>query len=108
MPSGVFANRLKVSSLEKNLTSLGNRGRYPPKRFLLITNQMLYQLSYASLKDRHGWSGVRESNPCKSAWKADAQPLGQPRARNRTATATIVRNGGECGQFTQRAPKPDL
>jgi hypothetical protein len=25
------------------------------------------------------WSGVRDSNPCKSAWKADAQPLGQPR-----------------------------
>ena len=25
------------------------------------------------------WSGVRESNPCKSAWKADARPLGQPR-----------------------------
>jgi hypothetical protein len=29
------------------------------------------------------WSGVRESNPCKSAWKADAQPLGQPRALHR-------------------------
>src|ERR1051325_579915 len=26
-----------------------------------------------------GWSGVRDSNPCKSAWKADARPLGQPR-----------------------------
>ena len=26
------------------------------------------------------WSGVRDSNPCKSAWKADARPLGQPRA----------------------------
>src|ERR1700677_523703 len=40
---------------------------------------MLYQLSYASLRARRK-SGVRESNPCKSAWKADAQPLGQPHA----------------------------
>jgi hypothetical protein len=49
------------------------------------------------------WSGVRESNPCKSAWKADAQPLGQPRA---TAIATIVRNRGECGQFVYRRVPP--
>jgi hypothetical protein len=28
---------------------------------------------------KNEWSGVRDSNPCKSAWKADAQPLGQPR-----------------------------
>ncbi len=46
-------------------------------------------------------SGVRESNPCKSAWKADAQPLGQPRTRSNT-TATIVRNRGERGQFRDR------
>src|SRR5437870_10092662 len=30
--------------------------------------------------DMRIWSGVRDSNPCKSAWKADARPLGQPRA----------------------------
>src|SRR5208337_1144657 len=30
-------------------------------------------------ESRRLWSGVRESNPCKSAWKADARPLGQPR-----------------------------
>jgi hypothetical protein len=36
---------------------------------------------YCGRKRRSGvsWSGVRESNPCKSAWKADARPLGQPR-----------------------------
>ncbi len=31
----------------------------------------------------HRKSGVRESNPCKSAWKADARPLGQPRTTRR-------------------------
>jgi hypothetical protein len=51
------------------------------------------------------WSGVRESNPCKSAWKADAQPLGQPRM-SFPATGTIVRNGGERGQFVYgRTPR---
>src|SRR5580698_4110985 len=39
------------------------------------------------------WSGVRDSNPCKSAWKADAQPLGQPRGQNsdRTYSSNVVR-----------------
>src|SRR3984957_8515453 len=60
---------------------------------------MLYQLSYAGrVAPTEVWSGVRESNPCKSAWKADARPLGQPRATI-SATDTIVRNGGEWGQF---------
>ncbi len=38
----VSANRLKVSSLEKILTILGNRGKKPPNRFLLLRRQVLY------------------------------------------------------------------
>ena len=37
---------------------------------LLITNQPLYQLSYASK-----WSGKRGSNPQPTAWKAVALPI---------------------------------
>ena len=54
----------------------------------LITNQMLYQLSYASLqlllRRRRlaaplGWSGRRESNPQPTAWKAVTLPLSYSR-----------------------------
>jgi hypothetical protein len=36
---GFSANRPTVSSLEKNLTTLGSRDRYPPIRFLLRVDQ---------------------------------------------------------------------
>ena len=52
------------------------------------------------------WSGVRDSNPCKSAWKADAQPLGQPRDDS-DRTAFYSSNAGPAGAsaFVGRAAR---
>ena len=41
---------------------------------LLITRQLLYQLSYVGI-----WSGQRDSNSRHSAWRADALPLSYTR-----------------------------
>src|SRR3982750_686197 len=50
------------------------------------------------------WSGVRGSNPSKSAWKADAQPLGQPRSPcSYFILAEWISNDGR-----RRAQCPDL
>jgi hypothetical protein len=60
MPDGLVARAVKISGA----------GNWTRTSDLLITNQLLYQLSYASKVCF--WSGKRVSNPQPSAWKADA------------------------------------
>ena len=55
--------------VNRRISGAGCRNR---TRDLLITNQLLYQLSYASLILLYIWSGKRDSNPQPTAWKAVA------------------------------------
>ena len=58
---------------EKSKVKENGAGNWTRTSDLLITNQLLYQLSYASIPKK--WSGKRVSNPQPTAWKAVALPI---------------------------------
>ncbi len=67
-------NIFKKATGKTALTLLYGAGGRIRTRDLLITNQLLYQLSYASIHFKY-WSGKRGSNPQPTAWKAVALPI---------------------------------
>ena len=60
---------------EHSIKTFNGAGNWTRTSDLLITNQLLYQLSYASNLKRTIWSGKRGSNPQPTAWKAVALPI---------------------------------